>query len=181
MKVRQERRKIGMANCQLQQVIWLSVLKGLSRVNSRHNWEEAIGWMNLLVFSREKDGQGTEPSIYLLEMKMLQWKLQNTNGKATSSGYVRASGGTVLSTFSNAKKEKKKTKAKQKIKIKYQYISINSSASQGTESLSVSALVYWQKTYAMKKCTWGSGQLQPWWFEFNILFHLQMFPEGKSN
>lgn len=27
--------------------------------------------MNLLVFSREKDGQGTEPSIYLLEIKML--------------------------------------------------------------------------------------------------------------
>lgn len=44
--------------------------------------------MHLLVFSREKDGQGTEPSIYLLEMKRLQWKLQNTNGKTTCSGCV---------------------------------------------------------------------------------------------
>jgi len=82
-----------------------------------------------------------------------------------------------LSSLPSAVPKNKKIK----IKIKYQYISINSSAGQGTESLSVSALDYWQKTYAIKKCTWGSGQLQPLWFELNILLNLQMFPEGKSN
>lgn len=62
-----------------------------------------------------------------------------------------------LSSLPSAVPKKKKIK----IKMKYQYISINSSASQGTESLSVSALDYWQKTYAIKSVHGGLGNSSP--------------------
>lgn len=52
--------------------------------------------MNLPVFSMEKDVQETEPSIYILEMKMIQQKLKNANSKTTASCCMRASQGTIL-------------------------------------------------------------------------------------
>lgn len=82
--------------------------------------------MNLPVFSKERDVQETEPSIYILEMKMVQQKLKNANSKTTAICCMRAS-----STFSTVNKKK---------------ISIDSKGHQETESLSASALDFWHST-----------------------------------